>query len=65
MKCPFRVGVAFEYNYIGKNIREDMTDSNKYIEAAQHSVFEDCYKDECPYYVSFSGTCERIEDDRD
>ena len=62
MKCPFRVGVAFEYNYIGKNIREDMTDSNKYIEAAQHSVFEDCYKDECPYY-NYNGSCERINND--
>lgn len=60
MKCPFRVGISFEYNYIGKNTKEDKADSSKYIEVAQHSVFEDCYEDECPYYLSYNGSCERI-----
>ena len=62
MVCPFRVGVAFEYNYIGKNTKEDKADSNKYIEVAQHSVFEECYGENCPYY-DYNTTCERINDD--
>ncbi len=44
MKCPFRVGVKYEYQYIGKNTAEDRANSENYIEVAQHALFEECDK---------------------
>lgn len=61
MKCPFRVGIQFEYAYIGADTVGERQKSDNYIEARQHSVYEDCYRDECPYY-NYAGGCDRIGD---
>lgn len=61
MKCPFRAGIRFEYQYIGPNTASGKQKSENYIEIAQHSVFEDCFKEECPFY-NYNGLCERIGD---
>lgn len=59
MKCPFRVGVKFDYELVGPGKQKT---SDNYIEIAQHATYEDCYEGECPYY-NYAGSCERIEDD--
>ena len=59
MKCPFRVSIQFEYSYVGPNTTEGKHKPDNYVEASQHSVYEDCYMDECPYYNYIRG-CDRI-----
>lgn len=61
MICPFRVGLKYEYQYIGKNTAEDRANSEKYIEVAQHAFFEECDKEDCPFY-NYAGSCDRIGD---
>ena len=58
MICPFRVGAEFTYSVV-----QDKDGNNDYLQKEQRAVYPPCYEDECPYYVSFSGTCERIEND--
>lgn len=60
MICPFRVGVKFEHLYIGKT-EEDAHNPDKYLEIAQHAVFEPCEEDGCPYYI-YAG-CQRVIND--
>jgi hypothetical protein len=61
MKCPFRVGAFFEYQFIGNpSSKEDKQNSDKYIEIAQHALFEECEEEDCPYY-DYNGACGRIE----
>lgn len=62
MICPFRVGLKFEYQYIGTNSIEDRANSEKYIEVAQHALFEECDKEDCPFY-NYAGGCDRIGDE--
>ena len=60
MKCPFRVGAFFEYKFIGDpRDKDDKQNSDKYIEVAQHSLFEECEEEDCPYY-DYHGACGRI-----
>ncbi len=60
MICPFRVGVRFENLYIGNN-EQDTHNRDKYLQIAQHAVYEPCEGDECPYYV-YAG-CQRVNED--
>lgn len=61
MICPFRVGVKYEYQYIGTSSIEDRVSSDKYIQVAQHALFEECDKEDCPFY-NYAGGCDRIGD---
>lgn len=59
MICPFRVGLKFEYQYIGTNSIEDRANSENYIKIAQHALFEECSKEDCPFY-NYAGGCDRV-----
>ena len=64
MICPFRVGIKFEYEYIGENA-DDSNKREMYLESSQHAYYEECEKEECPYYEedyisSSGGKCNRI-----
>lgn len=61
MKCPFRVGVIFDYELAGPTHGTKTADN--YIEKGQHAIFEDCYEDECPYYTYYDRKCERTENE--
>lgn len=63
MICPFRVGIKFDYELVGPGKQKT---SDNYIEVAQHATYEDCYEDECPYFVrkwDDEGSCSKVDDD--
>ena len=60
MICPFRVGVKYEYQYIGANTKEERQKHENYITVAEHALFERCEEEECPWYSYNS--CDRIGD---